>query len=121
MNFARTRCTLCPLHSTSLNLLLNRVPPDIPLSERALKIDRTTIFVWDKFSTSGKLVMKGGSMNTQSCSFYVHRSNEDGSYDSICVVCYATVASARDETELNSHEHTHVCIPNWPYRAGNIG
>lgn len=58
-------------------------------------------------------------MNHQSRSFYVHRANKDGSYDSICVVCYATVASVRDEAELIAHEHTHVCIPYWPYRTGN--
>jgi hypothetical protein len=56
-------------------------------------------------------------MNHHSGQFYVHRPNRDGSYDSICTRCYATVASARNETELSMHETTHICIPDWPYRA----
>jgi hypothetical protein len=58
-------------------------------------------------------------MKYQSSSPYVHRPNRDGSYDSICTACYATVASVRDEAELTSHEHSHECLPDWAYQTAN--
>ena len=42
---------------------------------------------------------------------FPHRHNADGSYDSICTICFATVASVQNEWELGSHESTHVCEP----------
>lgn len=52
-------------------------------------------------------------MDSQNSPRYPHRRNEDGSHDSICTVCFVTVASARDESELAGHEHLHVCNPFW--------
>jgi hypothetical protein len=49
---------------------------------------------------------------------YAHRPNKDGSYDSICTSCFATVASVIDEAELTQHEHGHICNPFWFYDAG---
>jgi hypothetical protein len=40
---------------------------------------------------------------------YPHRRNDDGSYDSICTSCYATVASSWSEGELAEHEGAHTC------------
>lgn len=40
---------------------------------------------------------------------YPHRLNKDGSCDSICAVCFATVGSARNEAELARLEDDHVC------------
>jgi hypothetical protein len=40
---------------------------------------------------------------------FPHRHNEDGSYDSICTLCLATVASMSDEDELTQYEETHAC------------
>jgi hypothetical protein len=57
-------------------------------------------------------------MNHQSCPSYAHRPNRDGSYDSICTACFATVASVHDEAELTRHEQSHVCNPFWPYDVG---
>jgi len=31
---------------------------------------------------------------------FPHRHNRDGSHDSICISCYATVASVRNEADL---------------------
>ena len=59
-------------------------------------------------------------MSNQSGRSYGHRRNNDGSYDSICTKCFATVASTRSEAELTSHERTHTCIPDWPYQAGPL-
>jgi hypothetical protein len=44
-------------------------------------------------------------------SFRPHRKNLDGSYDSICLVCFATIASARREEDLRGPENSHVCRP----------
>jgi hypothetical protein len=41
--------------------------------------------------------------------FYPHRQNPDGSIDSICLRCFATVATAMDVRELHSYDKTHVC------------
>lgn len=40
---------------------------------------------------------------------FPHRHNKDGSYDSICISCYATIASVRNEAELAKLEQDHVC------------
>lgn len=40
---------------------------------------------------------------------FPHRLNRDGTFDSICRVCFATVASVVDEAELAHHEAAHVC------------
>lgn len=57
-------------------------------------------------------------MEHQMSSYFVHRPNNDGSYDSICTSCFATVASVRDEAELTQLEHGHICNPFWVYAAG---
>jgi hypothetical protein len=51
---------------------------------------------------------------------FPHRLNLNGSYDSICRLCFATVASARDEMELPPHESRHVCNPMWAYQAMKV-
>ena len=48
---------------------------------------------------------------------FPHRKNDDGSFDSICSVCYATVASADNESELPPHESMHKCDPVRMYQA----
>jgi hypothetical protein len=42
---------------------------------------------------------------------FPHRHNPDGSYDSICTVCLATVATVRREEQLQVEESAHVCDP----------
>jgi len=42
---------------------------------------------------------------------FLHRTNRDGSYDSICPLCVATVATSADEDGLLVHERKHVCDP----------
>ena len=44
-------------------------------------------------------------------SAFPHRHNGNGSHDSICTVCLATVASVMNEGELARHEAVHVCDP----------
>jgi hypothetical protein len=42
---------------------------------------------------------------------FAHRSNLDGTADSICMRCIATVATAYDEGELLRYEQQHICDP----------
>lgn len=42
---------------------------------------------------------------------FPHRHNLDGSYDSICTTCLATVATVRREEQLYREESAHVCDP----------
>jgi hypothetical protein len=46
---------------------------------------------------------------------FAHRQNSDGSYDSICGVCFAKVALGKKETDLESAEAAHIC------RGFNLG
>lgn len=41
--------------------------------------------------------------------FYPHRRTNDGSYISICLQCFATVARSLAEEELAEHDKGHVC------------
>jgi hypothetical protein len=42
---------------------------------------------------------------------YPHRRNRDGSVDSICPRCIATIATAAREADLKCAEAAHVCEP----------
>jgi hypothetical protein len=42
---------------------------------------------------------------------FPHRKNSDGSIDSICSRCAATVANTRDESTLQAAEQSHACTP----------
>jgi hypothetical protein len=49
---------------------------------------------------------------------YPHRCNGDGSYDSICRRCFATVGTGRTEAELELAEALHVCNLEILYQHG---
>jgi len=40
-----------------------------------------------------------------------HRKNRDGSWDSICLTCFATVANTPEEHDLAEADRIHVCAP----------
>ena len=42
---------------------------------------------------------------------FAHRYNEDGTHESICMDCLATITTVGSETELYQHESVHVCDP----------
>jgi hypothetical protein len=42
---------------------------------------------------------------------FVHRSNRNGTTDSICRECFATVATAIWEADLERSERAHACDP----------
>jgi len=50
-------------------------------------------------------------MKTQEKLLFTHRSNPDGTIDSICRSCFITVARAFWEADLERDEHCHVCDP----------
>ena len=40
---------------------------------------------------------------------YPHRQNWNGSYDSICIFCFRTIANRSTEADLVEDERGHVC------------
>ena len=48
---------------------------------------------------------------------FPHRQNPDGTHDSICTQCFATVATVGNEDELSARESAHVCDPVALYRV----
>jgi hypothetical protein len=51
---------------------------------------------------------------------FPHRHNADGSHDSICTLCLATVATVQNELELAGFESAHVCEPANLHRASRL-
>jgi hypothetical protein len=47
-------------------------------------------------------------MSFQLPAFYPHRRNKNGSYDSICLKCFATVAANKTDDELAELDKRHV-------------
>jgi hypothetical protein len=47
---------------------------------------------------------------------FVYRTNADGTRDSICVKCFATVATCSSDVELVKGERIHVCYVTKTYR-----
>jgi hypothetical protein len=48
-------------------------------------------------------------MKSEKYSQYHYRENADGTIDSICLRCYLSAGSARNETELHAFETAHRC------------
>lgn len=42
---------------------------------------------------------------------FIHRLNEDGTIDSICGDCFATIATATSSADLEGEERKHCCDP----------
>jgi len=40
---------------------------------------------------------------------FPHRRNPDGTFDSICTKCFATVATKTQESDLQDAEAAHIC------------
>lgn len=51
---------------------------------------------------------------------FPHRLNKDGTHDSICRVCLATVASVGNEDDLAHYEAMHVCNPMRLYQLRDL-
>ena len=53
--------------------------------------------------------------------FFPHRNNRDGSFDSICTKCFATVASAQTDAALAVYDKKHICDPTVLFDQANFG
>lgn len=40
---------------------------------------------------------------------FEHRHNQDGSYDSICPLCFRTIGTRLRQEELDQDERSHIC------------
>ena len=49
-------------------------------------------------------------MAFQPAPFFPHRRNKDGSFNSICLKCFATVASHMTEEELKDQDKNHSAL-----------
>jgi hypothetical protein len=58
-------------------------------------------------------------MTSQTAPFFPHRRNKDGSFNSICLECLATVASHMTEEELREQDKQHVCDKSVLSEPGN--
>jgi hypothetical protein len=47
-------------------------------------------------------------MTFQTAPFFPHRRNKDGSFNSICLKCFATIASHMTEEELKEFDKNHI-------------
>ena len=53
---------------------------------------------------------------------FSHRPQRNGSYDSICTKCFATVARSHNEADLEAEENRHVCDKDvLMRRASDVG
>jgi hypothetical protein len=59
-------------------------------------------------------------MDSRSAMYYPHKRNKDGSFNSICLVCFRTVASHMTEDELAQEEKKHVCATSLLSKRGSI-
>jgi hypothetical protein len=48
---------------------------------------------------------------------HMHWRKFDGSFESICVICRATIANSKDEAELAEYERNHVCAERCSRRS----
>jgi hypothetical protein len=51
---------------------------------------------------------------------YQHRANRDLTYDSICLLCFATVATVSDTQLLEGPEINHICNESFLADRGEI-
>ena len=58
-------------------------------------------------------------MAFQTARFFPHRRNKDGTFNSICLNCFATVASNMTEEELKEQDKEHVCVKSLLSERGN--
>ena len=43
---------------------------------------------------------------------FLHRANRDGTFDSICLRCFHTIATETNEAALAGAEMEHQCVPS---------
>lgn len=58
-------------------------------------------------------------MTFQTAPFFPHRHNKDGTFDSICLKCFATVASHMTQEELVELDKNHICVNSLLSKRGD--
>ena len=53
-------------------------------------------------------------MSNVAANKFAHRPNVDGTFDSICRVCFRTIVKSEKEERLASCESVHECLPMTP-------
>ncbi len=86
-------------------------------AKRVSKIAQTRRIAPGRLNFSCKKRQKWRAFTMHRLTTFAHRRNRDGTYDSICTQCYATVASASNEEALSSPESAHACDRMAPYLA----
>ena len=102
MTVGETHCTLLPFDAEIIGADVRQA-----LLKGVTQASETCIF---ESKSSLKLgATKGIQMDTSSSAIFRHRHNPDGSWDSICMKCYLTVATAAKVDDLQEHEQSHDC------------
>lgn len=60
----------------------------------------------------GRVTGKTGDTKVDShekAPYFIHRSNQDGTYEAICSQCFRTVAMQSEQAELGRFEDSHHC------------
>ena len=57
------------------------------------------------------VISKGPTLagHVPSMTTFHHRANDDGTFHSVCMSCYRTVASWLEESQLAEFERDHIC------------
>ena len=76
----------------------------------------TAVPLMNRYYVGFRIILNGcggeGAMHSAIRITFPHRLNaDDGTYDSICTACFATVGTDRDETKLRTYELAHACDP----------
>jgi hypothetical protein len=88
-------------------------------ARRQCEIEQTSFSFPVKLGVSTPVLKKRCRMLVQKKSTFPHRCNPDKTYDSICRVCYLTVASSHAESDLTEPENLHACDPTRLFEVNN--
>ena len=97
--------------------MLSRMVPSLPLEMRTLHLLKTPDILCANDTgvlPSYQIDNAGATLSTlissEQCEDrYPHRVNHDGTIDSICPRCFATIGSSTCEADLERLESRHVC------------
>jgi hypothetical protein len=110
------KAILCLGKSSSLKILARR------LRRCKLQLNSNVCRVVHRHKTQRRVTFRLAGdlpMTFQTAPFFPHRRNKDGSFDSICLKCFATVASHIAQEELQELDKNHVCTNSLLSRRGD--
>lgn len=90
---------------------LSRLKANLYCAGRASQTDQK-LRILPLRSEAGRFCISSWSdIKMAELSKFAHRSNLDGTMDTICTRCITTVATVYEEGELLRHEQQHICDP----------